>query len=88
MGKADVKETDPVPPVPAFIVYTSCNGFAFASVKFNDEVGLLLVLHTWGQALSYHPHAHGVATGGGLTPDGRWRSSCWTGTTPSTSRER
>ena len=21
-------------------------------------------------------------------PDGRWRSSCWTGTTPSTSRER
>jgi hypothetical protein len=39
------------------------------------EVGLLLVLHTWGQALSYHPHVHGIATGGGLTPDGRW-SSC------------
>jgi hypothetical protein len=38
------------------------------------EVGLLLVLHTWGQTLSYHPHVHGVATGGGLTPDGRWRS--------------
>jgi hypothetical protein len=38
------------------------------------EVGLLLVLHTWGQTLSYHPHAHGIATGGGLTPDGRWRS--------------
>jgi len=39
------------------------------------EVGLLLVLHTWGQALSYHPHVHGIATGGGLAPDGRW-SSC------------
>jgi Putative transposase/Transposase zinc-binding domain len=38
------------------------------------EVGLLLVLHTWGQTLSYHPHAHAVATGGGLTPDGRWAS--------------
>ena len=38
------------------------------------EVGLLLVLHTWGQTLSYHPHAHGIATGGGLTADGRWRS--------------
>jgi hypothetical protein len=37
------------------------------------EVGLLLVLHTWGQTLSYHPHAHGIATGGGLAPDGRWR---------------
>ena len=32
------------------------------------EVGLLLVLHTWGQTLSYHPHVHGIATGGGLTP--------------------
>lgn len=38
------------------------------------EVGLLLVLHTWGQTLSYHPHVHGIATGGGLTTDGRWRS--------------
>ena len=38
------------------------------------EVGLLLVLHTWGQTLSYHPHAHGIATGGGLTPGGRWQS--------------
>jgi hypothetical protein len=38
------------------------------------EVGLLLVLHTWGQSLSYHPHVHGIATGGGLTPDGQWRS--------------
>jgi Putative transposase len=36
------------------------------------EVGILLVLHTRGQALSYHPHAHAVVTGGGLTPDGRW----------------
>ena len=38
------------------------------------EVGRLLVLHTWGQTLSYHPHVHGIATGGGRTPDGRWRS--------------
>jgi len=38
------------------------------------EVGLLLVLHTWGQTLSYHPHVHGIATGGGLTPEGQWRS--------------
>ena len=38
------------------------------------EVGLLLVLHTWGQTLSYHPHVHGIATGGGLTPDRQWLS--------------
>jgi hypothetical protein len=30
------------------------------------RVGLLMVLHTWGQDLHYHPHVHVVATGGGL----------------------
>jgi hypothetical protein len=35
-------------------------------------LGLTLVLHTWGQNLGPHPHAHGLVTGGGLTPDGRW----------------
>jgi Putative transposase/Transposase zinc-binding domain len=30
------------------------------------QVGLVLVLHTWGQDLHYHPHLHVVATGGGL----------------------
>jgi hypothetical protein len=37
------------------------------------EVGVLAVLHTWGQNLALHPHAHCVVTGGGLAPDGsRW----------------
>jgi hypothetical protein len=33
------------------------------------EVGLLAVLHTWGQTLCHHPHLHGVVTGGGLACD-------------------
>jgi Transposase zinc-binding domain/Putative transposase len=37
------------------------------------EVGVLAVLHTWGQSLALHPHVHCVVTGGGLSPDGgRW----------------
>lgn len=32
-------------------------------------VGMLLVLHTWGQNLHHHPHVHGVVTGGGLSCD-------------------
>jgi ribosomal protein L37AE/L43A len=37
------------------------------------EVGVLSVLHTWGQNLSLHPHVHCVVTGGGLSPDeSRW----------------
>ena len=34
------------------------------------EVGVLAVLHTWGQSLTLHPHVHCVVTGGGLSPDG------------------
>jgi ribosomal protein L37AE/L43A len=37
------------------------------------EVGVLSVLHTWGQNLTLHPHVHCVVTGGGLSPDeSRW----------------
>jgi hypothetical protein len=32
-----------------------------------------LVLHTWGSALTHHPHVHGIVPGGGLSLDGqRW----------------
>jgi hypothetical protein len=33
------------------------------------QVGLLLVLHTWGQDLHLHPHVHGLVTAGGLSCD-------------------
>ena len=37
------------------------------------EIGFFAVLHTWGQALTHHPHLHCVIPGGGLSPDGtRW----------------
>jgi hypothetical protein len=39
------------------------------------EIGLLAVLHTWGQNLHHHPHVHCVVPGGGPSPDGtRWIS--------------
>ena len=39
------------------------------------QIGVTLVLHTWGSALTHHPHVHGIVPGGGLSPDGeRWVS--------------
>jgi hypothetical protein len=39
------------------------------------EIGLLAVLHTWGQNLHHHPHVHCVVPGGGPSLDGtRWVS--------------
>jgi hypothetical protein len=39
------------------------------------KIGVTMVLHTWGSALTHHPHVHCVVPGGGLSPDGvRWIS--------------
>ncbi len=37
------------------------------------RIGLTAVLHTWGSALTHHPHVHIIVPGGGISPDGkRW----------------
>ena len=44
------------------------------------QVGLVAVLHTWGQTLSLHPHLHVLATGGGLSCDPTGQideNPCW-----------
>ena len=35
--------------------------------RLGAQLGMLLVLHTWGQNLHHHPHVHAVVTGGGLS---------------------
>ena len=39
------------------------------------RIGITAVLHTWGSALTHHPHVHMIVPGGGIAPDGRWVSS-------------
>ncbi len=34
------------------------------------RIGMTAVLHTWGSALTHHPHVHMIVPGGGLSPDG------------------
>ena len=37
------------------------------------RIGFTSVLHTWGSAMTHHPHLHIIAPGGGLSPDSaRW----------------
>src|SRR5690554_4388164 len=38
-------------------------------------IGITAVLHTWGSAMTHHPHIHMIVPGGGLTPAGQWISS-------------
>ena len=40
------------------------------------RIGITTVLHTWGSAMTYHPHVHMIVPGGGIAPGGtRWISS-------------
>jgi hypothetical protein len=38
------------------------------------DIGFTAVLHTWGSAMTHHPHLHCIVPGGGLTPAGQWQS--------------
>lgn len=40
--------------------------------RLGGELGAILVLHTWGQNLSLHPHVHCIVPGGALTKTSRW----------------
>lgn len=41
--------------------------------RMGGKIGITGVLHTWGSALTHHPHVHMIVPGGGLSPGGaRW----------------
>ncbi len=40
------------------------------------RIGLTAVLHTWGSAMTHHPHVHCVVPGGGISLDGKRWISC------------
>jgi hypothetical protein len=37
--------------------------------------GVISVLHTWGQQLSFHPHIHCIVSGGGITSNNAWKDA-------------
>jgi hypothetical protein len=46
-----------------------------AAERLKAKIGLISVLHTWGQTLTHHPHVHCLVPGGGVALDGeRWVS--------------
>jgi hypothetical protein len=39
------------------------------------DIGMISILHTWGQNLSLHPHLHCIVPGGGVTKAGFWKTA-------------
>ena len=37
------------------------------------QMGMVSILHTWGQNLSLHPHLHCIVPGGGIDKNGNWQ---------------
>jgi hypothetical protein len=38
------------------------------------KMGMIAILHTWGQNLSLHPHLHCIVPGGGVDKEGNWKN--------------
>ena len=49
--------------------------FASDRVYLGAVPGILSVLHSWGQQLSFHPHVHCIVSGGGIKEGNNWVSS-------------
>jgi hypothetical protein len=47
--------------------------------RLGVRLGITAVLHTWGSALTHHPHLHCIVPGGGLSLDGQRWVACKSG---------
>jgi hypothetical protein len=61
------------------MLFASCKEtlFAFGNDQkhLGAQMGLIALLHTWGQNLSLHPHLHCIVPGGGFTTEGKWKNA-------------
>jgi hypothetical protein len=49
--------------------------FAKDEKHLGASPGIISVLHTWGQQLSFHPHIHCIVSGGGITTGNEWKEA-------------
>lgn len=56
-------------------VWHTLSKFGQSRNRLNGQLGLLAVLHTWGQTLVRHVHLHCLVPGGALTKTGHWHAA-------------
>ena len=54
-------------------VWHTLSRFGQDKKRLNGQLGMLSVLHTWGQTLARHVHLHCLVPGGALSDDGNWQ---------------
>ena len=55
------------------VVQGTLNDLLADPKRLGARVGVIAVLHTWGQTLFWHPHLHCLVSGGGITKSGEWK---------------
>ena len=53
--------------------WSTLRSFGADHKHLGAQTGAVMVLHTWGQNLSLHPHVHAIVPGGGMTKAGKWK---------------
>jgi len=48
-------------------------GFGANPKNIGAQMGMIAMLHTWGQNMSLHPHLHCIVPGGGISKSGIWK---------------
>lgn len=49
--------------------------FAENPKHLGGKMGMIAILHTWGQNMSLHPHLHCIVPGGGISKSNKWLSA-------------
>ena len=55
--------------------WATLNQFGQDKRWLGAQTGATMILHTWGQNLSLHPHVHCIVPSGGLKKEGSWQSA-------------
>ena len=54
-------------------VWETLSAFGNNPKHLGAKLGMIAVLHTWGQNLSLHPHLHCIVPKGGVSKAGFWK---------------
>jgi len=55
--------------------WKTIDSFGWNHKYLGAQMGATIVLHTWGSNLSFHPHAHCIVPGGGVSLKGKWKAA-------------
>jgi hypothetical protein len=55
--------------------WSTIHSFAADPKYLGGNTGMISILHTWGQALTLHPHLHCIIPGGGITNANHWKAT-------------